>query len=90
MGPPRTLHSILVTPVIDPSSVTCIALLVACNGRHGRFSLAELQAAALGGRGVLAEDLREAVVAACEGVETATLDGVEEAPSAVEGDGGLL
>ncbi|MFT5681559.1 MAG: acyl-homoserine-lactone acylase [Myxococcota bacterium] len=43
-------------------------------GEDGRFSLAELQAAALGGRGILADDLRAEVVSACEGVETVELD----------------
>jgi len=43
-------------------------------GEDGRFSLAELQAAALGGRGILADDLLADVVSTCEGVETVELD----------------
>ena len=46
---------------------------VGAGGEDGRFSLAELQAATLGGRSILSDDLREAVVGVCEGVETVEL-----------------
>ena len=41
----------------------------------GRFSLETLEAAALEGRGVLADDLRAAVVDTCAGVDTVEIDG---------------
>lgn len=44
-------------------------------GEDGRFSLPELQAAALGGRGMIAEELLVAVVARCEGQSTVEVDG---------------
>jgi acyl-homoserine-lactone acylase len=45
------------------------------SGADGKFSLAELQAAALGNRGITAEALREQVVLRCTGVTTVAVDG---------------
>jgi len=44
------------------------------SGEDSRFTLAEVEAAALGGRGVLAEDLRQAVVDRCMGVTDVKTD----------------
>lgn len=44
-------------------------------GEDQRVSLTELQAATIGGRGILADDLREAVVDACTGVKSVDMDG---------------
>ena len=51
----------------------------AASGEDGLFTLAELQTAALGGRGMLAELLQAQVVAACQGADPVTVDvdGVE-------------
>lgn len=53
------------------------------SGEDGLFTLAEVEAAALGGRGVLAEELRQAVVDRCTGVtEVQTSEGAVDISAA--------
>ncbi|MCB9779076.1 MAG: penicillin acylase family protein [Alphaproteobacteria bacterium] len=47
------------------------------SGEDGKFTLEELQAAALGGRGMIAEELKDDVVTACFDAGSATVDGSE-------------
>ncbi len=39
--PPPSVRAVLVTPILDPATSTCVALLLCCNSRHGRFSLSD-------------------------------------------------
>jgi len=47
------------------------------SGEDGKFSLEELQGAALGGRGMIAEELKDEVVARCTGVDSLDVGGTQ-------------
>lgn len=56
----------------------------AASGEDGKFTLDELEAAALSGRGVIAEELRESVAERCAGAGTVTIAGGPGTGNAVD------